>query len=265
MGRAMLEGWIEKKLNLKISVIDPGIDQETRKHFQDKNIHFADAASDIESQANIIVLAVKPQILTKAAEQTRPLAKKSAIVISIAAGQRIETLESVYGDSQPIIRTMPNTPAAIGEGIIIGASNPYVSKDHKEQARELLEPLGFFDWVEEENQLDAVTAISGSGPAYVFLFMQALEKAANKLGLAPDLADRLARQTVRGASILATSREETSLEDLRKAVTSPGGTTEAALHELMDENTLFKLVEKAAKAAENRAGELSEDNKNLPG
>lgn len=257
MGQAMLTGWIKNKIDIAISVIDPALPPNIKDRYMNQDINWCETATSINRKADILVLAVKPQILEKAADPTKSFIHKNTLILSIAAGKTIHNLTSVYGNDQPVIRCMPNTPASIGQGVIIGTCNSNVSEKQKKQVEILLSPLGFFDWVEQESTLDAVTAISGSGPAYVFLFIEALKQAALELGISSKLADTLARQTVKGAAILASQEDEKSIEELRKAVTSPGGTTEQALNILMNNNAFSDLIEHAAQAAYEKSKELS--------
>jgi pyrroline-5-carboxylate reductase len=201
-----------------------------------------------------IVVATKPQGMEGVLPPYRALAK-SAVVLSIAAGRKLAFLESHLGDIAAI-RAMPNTPAAIGRGISICVANARASHAQRDLATKLMGAAGEVGWVEDEDLIDAVTAVSGSGPAYVFLLAETLAAAGAKAGLPPELAMRLARATVSGAGELL-HRAPESAEQLRKNVTSPKGTTQAALDVLMAPDGLAPLMEKAVRAARDRGRELA--------
>jgi pyrroline-5-carboxylate reductase len=204
---------------------------------------------------DVVVIAVKPQSLD---ELTPLLANEfgaKPLYLSIAAGKTLSYFAKYLGDAS-IIRAMPNTPALIGKGISALVANSNVNAEQKECATLLLKAAGHIVWLEDESQMDAVTAVSGSGPAYAFLFMDALVQAGIKQGLSEDIAKKLAVETVHGAAELARKMPE-SLEQLRKNVTSPGGTTEAALKVLMKEDAQQKLIDEAVTAAVKRSKELS--------
>lgn len=203
-----------------------------------------------------VVVAVKPQILSEVLPGLRPLAEAGALIVSIAAGATLETLARPLGANPRVVRAMPNTPAAVGRGITaaIGAAN--VSAEDRARVDALLGAVGSVVWLDEEAQMDAVTAVSGSGPAYFFRFAEALARAGEDAGLSPDLAMKLARATFIGAGALAESREE-PLAALRQEVTSPGGTTAAALARFDAEGALDIVTQKAVDAAAARSRELA--------
>jgi len=178
---------------------------------------------------------------------------KTATFVSIAAGTTIASLTRWLGEKTAVIRTMPNTPAAIGEGMMVSFANTHVSEAAKKEADQLLAASGETGWIEDEALMDAVTAISGSGPAYVFHFIGVLAEAAEALGLNPELSQKLALQTVSGAGLLAKSSQEDPAT-LRQNVTSPGGTTAAALNVFM--GPLGDLTKEATQAANDRGVEL---------
>ena len=212
--------------------------------------------TDIVQKADIVVLSVKPQVMARVLEEIKTDIKKNSVVISIAAGITVESISSVLGDVQ-VIRVMPNTPSLVSEGMS-GLYSPNASDNAMQGALEILEGAGKAVIVDNEDLIDAVTAVSGSGPAYFFLLMEEMIKTAQKLGLSKDTATDLVLQTAKGASILAEIAQlkgETA-EELRRKVTSPGGTTEAAINTFKD-GFLDKLVEKAMTAAYDRSKELS--------
>lgn len=247
MGSAMVRGWVATKAADTIYVIEPsGLPGDLQNM---PNVELVEQTMP----SDIIVLAVKPQMMDAVCKTLDP---GSATILSIAAGQKIANFEKHFGASQPIIRAMPNTPAAIGEGITVAVANKNVTYNVRKIAGGLLQAMGHIQWIEDESLMDAVTALSGSGPAYVFYLIEVLAKAGEASGLAPDFAMTLARQTVIGSAALAGYDADTSAETLRKNVTSPGGTTEAALKVLMD-GRMQDLFSEALAAATARSKELS--------
>lgn len=205
-------------------------------------------------QPDLILCAVKPQQLAEVLPHYRRFT--TAPLLSIAAGVTTSRLASVIGHNR-IIRAMPNLPASIGEGITAAYATPSITEQDKQRCRPIFDAMGSCLWIEDETQMDAVTALSGSGPAYVFALTEAMTEAGINLGLPPDLAATLARQTLAGSGALLNQSTETATE-LRRAVTSPGGTTEAALHHLLaPHNGLQKLLIEAMTSAANRSRELS--------
>ncbi len=214
-----------------------------------------DNVSAVE-QADILVLAVKPQMLHEVASNLRAaLTRRQPLVISIAAGVREAALREWLGDDLPLVRTMPNTPAMIQSGATVLHAAPGVSDKQKDLAENILRAVGLTQWVEDEALMDAVTALSGSGPAYLFLVMEAMEAAARELGLPAETARLLTLQTALGASRMA-MESRTPPSELRRQVTSPGGTTERAITAL-EEGGLRELFEKALTSARDRSRELS--------
>ena len=210
----------------------------------------------IADNADIIVLSVKPQIMAGVLEEIKPSIKKTSVVISIAAGITIDSISQILGDTQ-IIRVMPNTPSLVSEGMS-GLYSPNASDNTMQNALEIFSAIGKAVIVDKEDLIDAVTAVSGSGPAYYFLMMEEMVKSGQKLGLSQEIATKLVIQTAKGAAILAEIAQlngETA-EELRRKVTSPGGTTEAAINSFKDDN-IDKLVEKAMTAAYDKSKELS--------
>ena len=212
--------------------------------------------SELARKADIVVLSVKPQNMTEALESIKGKLKKNALIISIAAGVKVATIRRVIGDL-PIVRAMPNTPALIGEGAsALFANNK--AKPMLDAAKSIFTAVGQAVVVENEKLIDAVTAVSGSGPAYYFLFMEHLMKAAIKIGLHETIAKSLVLQTAKGAALLAAEADKNneSVSELRRKVTSPGGTTEAAL-KILENGQFGSLITKAIKKARDRSRELS--------
>lgn len=210
----------------------------------------------VAAQADAIVLAVKPQNISVVAEELAPvIALHRPLVISIAAGIREASLRDWLGEQTAIVRTMPNTPALVQSGATALYANPLVTEEQRSLAESILRTVGLTIWVEEEALMDAVTALSGSGPAYFFLFMEALESAGRQLGLPEDTAHLLTLQTALGAARLALESSDDATT-LRQRVTSPGGTTERAL-EVFEQGGFAELVGKAVHAAEVRSRELA--------
>jgi pyrroline-5-carboxylate reductase len=204
-----------------------------------------------------IVFALKPQVIKDAIADYSHLMLDRTLVISIAAGVPISVFQAEFGETAAVVRAMPNTPAAIGRGITVACAGRGLDDGQKELCQDLLEAVGEFAWVGEEGLLDAVTAVSGSGPAYVFLLMECLAEAGAEAGLEPELAARLALATVSGAGELA-RRSADSPTTLRRNVTSPNGTTEAALKVLMGSSGLGPLLKAAVAAAAARSRELAD-------
>ena len=257
MGGAMLKRWLELGLDPRqVTVLDPYLDKDGKKEFLKKHARVAvDAAEAGGSAYRIVLLAVKPQSIDEALPAIAPLASSDTAIVSIVAGVRLQRLEQAFADRQPVIRAMPNTPAQIGAGVSVAVANAHVSAAQRATVDALLAAVGKVSWVDDETLIDAVTAVSGSGPAYVFLLAECLAEAARNAGLPQDLAELLARETVAGAgALLAASPLEPAI--LRKNVTSPGGTTAAALSILMAADGLQPLLARAVEAAKKRSIEL---------
>lgn len=207
--------------------------------------------------AEVVVLAVKPQVAPEVAREiATAVADHGALVISIAAGIRSSDLERWLGPGAPVVRAMPNTPALLGCGATVLYAGDAVSGSQRELAEAILRAVGSVGWVAQEDQMDAVTALSGSGPAYFFLLIEAMADAAAELGLPQDLARLLAEETALGAARMALESEE-PIDALRRRVTSPGGTTEAALH-AFEAGGFRELVATALRRAETRSRELAD-------
>jgi len=263
MTRSLIAGLVEDKTELKIRIADPDDAQLQAIQTNWKDISaFTDNLQAIEN-SDIIVLAVKPQIMQKVCEPLQEaLSGQDALIISIAAGIGINSLNQwLVGERKreednplPIVRCMPNTPSLVQSGMTGLYANQQVSDEQRDMAESILRAVGSTLWLSDEDKLDAVTAVSGSGPAYYFLVMEAMQNAAQKLGLSAEESRLLVLQTAFGAAKLALETSDDA-SMLRQRVTSKGGTTEAALKELMD-GGLPDLFEKALKAAENRSKEL---------
>lgn len=235
----------------KIWASEPQLDkiQELQKQFK---INCTQSNQEAANNAEVLIFAVKPQILKKVAAEVAPIiAKKCPLIISIAAGIREPDLRRWLDGPAAIVRCMPNTPALIQSGATALYANPNVSQSQKSLAESILRAVGITVWVNDEEQLDTVTALSGSGPAYFFLMMEALESAAVELGLPQESARLLTQQTALGSARMALESSE-SVGELRQRVTSPGGTTEAALRVLLEGNA-NSLFGKALNAAKQRA------------
>ena len=255
MGGAMAAGWVKSGIpGSQIIAADPNPPEAMKARLGASGIQFAAGAPEGVT-ARVIFVAVKPQVMDKVLPAYRTLIGEDTVVVSIAAGKTLSFLEEHLGQA-PMVRAMPNTPAMIGRGVTGAFANNLVSEEQRALVHSLLEVSGPVEWVETEALIDAVTALSGSGPAYVFHLVECMAEAGRKLGLQADLAMRLARATVSGAGeLLHQSPDEAA--QLRKNVTSPGGTTAAALEVLMADNGMQPLFDKAIKAARDRAQELA--------
>lgn len=261
MGSAMLKGWLDSKIISRAYIIDPvGLPEIFTDYAPNPVTAYKSvtAFGDADIHADIFVMATKPQIMAQICKELAPYMPRNAMVMSIAAGQTISGFELAFGSAQPIIRAMPNTPSAIGQGISVAVGNHAATPEHRQTATKLLQAIGMVEWLDNEDMLNAVTALSGSGPAYIFLLIESMAKAGEACGLPADLAMALARQTVIGSAALAAAEKNTPAATLRENVTSPGGTTEAALKILMDEeNGIQPLFDRALTAARDRGIELS--------
>ncbi len=252
MGGALFGGWYRAGL-APSAIIDPHSGASLARP---EDVWAATPAGlPAEFVPAIAVLAVKPQIAPSVLPALNSYLPAGCPILSIMAGLRLDTLARALGGC-PIVRAMPNIPAAIGQGMTVACAGPGVSDSTITLCGQLLEAVGEVAWIEDESLMDAVTAVSGSGPAYVFLLAEILEQAAAEHGIPPDIARQMARRTVAGAgALLADSSEDAAT--LRRAVTSPGGTTEQALHVLMDADAWPKTIRAAVTAAAARAGALA--------
>lgn len=253
MGSAMLRGWLGDALNIQsVNIIDPNPSDWVLS----LSAEGASLNSEFPQNPAVCILAVKPQIMGEALPALQSLGNGDTLFISIAAGTPISMFEDMLGSETPIIRAMPNTPAAISKGITALIGNTKASAANIEMADILLKAVGQTVQLENEGQMDAVTAVSGSGPAYVFHLIETMAAAGVAQGLSAELSMALSKATVGGAGLLAEEAEE-SPSILRENVTSPGGTTAAALNVLMEQETGFPmLLDKAIKAAAERSREL---------
>jgi len=255
MGGAMARGWLDAGLpGASLAIVEPNPSPEIASLAQSRGVALNPR---IEAPPDMLALAVKPQSLDQAAPQIAALAAGKTLVLSIIAGKTIANLTARLPEAKAVVRAMPNTPAAIGRGVTAAFANGSVSAEQKRWCERLLGAVGAFFWLKGEGLIDAVTAISGSGPAYVFALTEALAAAAEKLGLPTELSMSLARGTVEGAAELMARESATSPATLRQNVTSPGGTTAAALAVLQDAQGLEDLMIRATAAARARAAEMA--------
>jgi pyrroline-5-carboxylate reductase len=254
MGGALLEGWLRLGLDPhKLAVVEP----QPLPHIAalaGRGVWFNPEAATLRT-ANAVVIATKPQAALEALAPLAPNVSPSALIISIMAGRTLKFLAQAFPQAGPMVRAMPNTPAAIGRGITVAVAAK-ADAAQRQLAQRLLGATGAVEWVEDESLMDAVTALSGSGPAYVFLLAEALAQAGTAAGLPANLAETLARETIAGSGeLLHRSRDDAA--SLRQNVTSPGGTTAAALAVLMRPNGLIQLMKEAIAAATARSRELA--------
>jgi pyrroline-5-carboxylate reductase len=253
MGGAMLEGWLALGLDpAKIAILEPKPAPDIAA-LAARGVRVNPAAV---RDASVIVIAIKPQDAATVVPTLKSFAGTNTLAVSIMAGKTLGFLQGALSADLAIVRAMPNTPAAIGRGITVAVPNAKVTNDQRTLADRLLGAVGAVEWVADEPLLDAVTAVSGSGPAYVFLLAESLARAGAAAGLPADLSARLARATVSGSGELL-HRSDLDAATLRANVTSPGGTTAAALGVLMADNGLDPLMEKAIAAATRRSRELA--------
>lgn len=252
MGGAMLTGWLKGGLDPKrVVVLDPYLSDEI-KALAAKGVRLNPDIADI-ADVSALILAVKPQMFAEVGPTLRAIAS-DALVVSIMAGTTIAGITKACGGR--VVRAMPNTPAAIGRGITVAVAASDVTQAHRDLTNALLRATGSVEWVEDEGLIDAVTAVSGSGPAYVFLLAEEMARAGIAAGLPAELAIKLARETVSGSGELL-RQSDLDAATLRKNVTSPGGTTAAALSVLMAEDGFQPLLTKAIAAATARSKELA--------
>ena len=255
MGGAMIDGWLGLGLPpASVAVIEPQPTPELSALAQ-RGLVLNLPLKDVR-EVSAIVIAVKPQVAPAVVPTLAPLLAPGTVVLSIMAGRTLAFLEGALAPNTALVRAMPNTPAAIGRGITVAAPNGRVVQHQRELAHRLLAATGLVEWVTDEGLMDAVTAVSGSGPAYVFLLVEALTHAGTAAGLPPELAAKLARATVSGSGELL-NRSSLDPATLRQNVTSPGGTTAAALDVLMAADGLTTLMSRAVLAATRRSRDLA--------
>lgn len=256
MGGALLEGWLRQGLDPStVFVQDPAPPPEVVA-LAARHVIAAGSAPDLPAAPSVILLAVKPDLVQKLLPEIGPMTGERTVVLSIAAGRTLASLSRHLPPSTAIVRAMPNTAASVGRSITVACANAAVTRDQALECTMLLEAVGEVVWIEDESLLDAVTAVSGSGPAYVFLLAECLAEAGRAAGLDPELARRLARATVEGAGELLHC-SDLSPQELREKVTSPKGTTAAALELLMGKAGFQDLLTRAVAAAAKRSRELS--------
>ncbi len=253
MGGALLRGWLAAGVPPKaLTVQEPNPSPEVAQLVQQLSI-----ASAARETPDVLVLAVKPQNLPDVLKQAAIHAGPKTVTLSIAAGRTVASIAQHLPSDSAIVRAMPNLPAEIGRGIAALFANAHVTADQKELCETLMRAVGDAVWIADESLMDAITAVSGSGPAYLFYFLECLTAAARDAGLPDDLASELAKATVTGSAELL-SRSVLSAAQLRENVTSPGGTTAAGLSVLMREGGLKELLAETVKAAARRSRELSQ-------
>jgi pyrroline-5-carboxylate reductase len=256
MGGALLAGWLRQGLDpTSIYVQDPTPAPEAAAMMASHGIR-ALHKPKLPGAPKVIVVAVKPQIMDKVLPTLGPSLGPATVVLSIAAGRTLSNLAVHLPGGTPIVRAMPNTPAAIGQGMTVTCASGDVTRDQALLCNMLLETVGEVIWLDDESLINAVTAVSGSGPAYIFLLAECLTDAGIAEGLEPELAARLSRATIAGAGELL-RRSDLSPTELRRNVTSPKGTTAAALKVLMGKDGLADLLKRAVAAAAKRSRELS--------
>ncbi|WP_299935518.1 pyrroline-5-carboxylate reductase [uncultured Pelagimonas sp.] len=251
MGSAMLEGWLARGLpSGSVWVTDP----YPSDWLSAQGVHLNEP---LPANPAIVLVAVKPQMMAEALPSLQALGNGETLFLSVAAGVTIANYEAILGAETPIIRAMPNTPAAIGQGITAIAGNTRATSHHMDMSQDLLSAVGEVVRLDNEGQIDAVTGVSGSGPAYVFHMIECLAAAGEAQGLAPEMAMKLAQATVAGAGALAQQSDESAAQ-LRRNVTSPNGTTQAGLEVLMkDDGGLPDLIKATVAAATDRSKELA--------
>jgi pyrroline-5-carboxylate reductase len=258
MGHAMLAGWLQGGLEPgRIVVQDPAPQPHIQQELKARGIQIHPEVAAMPEPPAVLLLAVKPQVIDQVLPQLAKLVGSATVVVSIAAGRQIAGLAAYLPEGTAVVRAMPNTPASVGRGITVAVGNPRVTAGQRDVCDRLLRAVGEVTWVDDEGLIDAVTAVSGSGPAYVFYLAECLEEAGVAAGLGPALARQLARATVAGAGELL-HRSVLDSATLRRNVTSPGGTTAAALEVLAaDSGGLPELMRQAVAAAARRSRELA--------
>ena len=256
MGGALLAGWLDQGVPIdQILVVEPSIDAE-RSGIPDGVFVLKDAADIADDfEPAVVIFAVKPQVMGEVVSLYDRFTAAGPVFMSIAAGTPIRFFEDNLGVGAVVVRVMPNTPAAVRRGMSVLCANVHADQVQRNLCTELMAAVGDTAWLKDEGLMDAVTAVSGSGPAYVFHLIECLAQAAEDVGLAPNLASRLALQTVSGSGELARLSDDEAAQ-LRINVTSPGGTTQAALEVLMGDDGLQTLMTAAVRAAEIRGREL---------
>ena len=258
MGFALLSGWLERGLDpARVIVQDPAPPPRIKQTLDAHGIQVRAQVGSLSEPPAVILVAVKPQVMDDVFPNLGKLAGKNTVVLSVAAGRPIKGFEAHLAPGTAVVRAMPNTPASVGRGITVAVGNAHVTPDQRNACDQLLRAVGEVAWVDDEGLMDAVTAVSGSGPAYVFYLAECMAKAGVEAGLPPDLAKELACWTVAGAGELL-HRSDLDPATLRQNVTSPNGTTFAALQVLMGQEGLAGLMSNAVAAAARRSRELAQ-------
>ncbi len=255
MGGAMHRGWLEENFPADYHIISPSQNNETINNTHYYNDITQERTQKAIMSCDVVLLCVKPQVMQDVCNSYKPYINHESLIISVAAGITLNTYESIFSKKQAIIRAMPNTPCSIGKGVTGIVANDHCEKSHVDRAMTLLGVSGDVHLVDSDDAIDRLSAISGSGPAYVFYLVELLTQAGVHNGIPPELAETLARSTVIGASSLLESDLKLSAAALRRNVTSPAGTTEAALNHLMD-GRIQEVFDDALAAAIARAKEL---------
>lgn len=253
MGGAMLEGWLAAGTVDGVVVVEPRGEVPEAAGVA-RCVDPAGIPADF--RPDVVLFAVKPQVMDEVVPNYVRFARPGTLFVSVAAGRTVAGIERLLGGTPAVVRAMPNTPAAVGRGITAAYASPHVGPGQRDLADRLLSAVGEVAWIDEEAQIDAVTGVSGSGPAYVFLMVEAMAEAGRKAGLPAGLAMRLARATVAGSGELL-HRSPVPADQLRRNVTSPNGTTQAALDVLMAEGGLPDVMARAVAAAARRSRELA--------
>tara|TARA_B100001971_G_C18256360_1_gene582497 strand:- start:2746 stop:3576 length:831 start_codon:yes stop_codon:yes gene_type:complete len=259
MGSAMLQGWQKNDVYTHCDIVDPSVNST---HVETKTTSCFPSINEVEKMhSDIVIFAVKPQIIDHVLTDYTQSTHQANMYISIAAGVTTTSLANHLGKEKKIIRCMPNTPASISAGVMAMYSSPSTNDEDKDAINSLMSALGEVVWLAQEDDMHSITALSGSGPAYVFHFIECLEQIALDQGLSKENAKLISRQTVVGAALLAKVEYDIDIETLRQNVTSPGGTTEAGLKSLMskDNQNLKTLLEKTINRAKERSVDLSEN------
>jgi len=253
MGGAMLDGWLQRGLAASDAIVAEPVEALRPAK---PGLRAVASSQDVSETPAIVVLAVKPQTMDGVLPDLRRFADAGSVFLSIAAGKTLKYFAGHLGAAAKVVRAMPNTPAAVRQGITVACASAGVSAAEKKRCQELLEAVGQALWVDDEALMDPVTALSGSGPAYVFLLVEAMAAAGEKIGLSPDMAMQLARATVAGSGELLRQSPDPASQ-LRINVTSPGGTTAEALKVLMAADGIQPVFDKALAAASRRSKELA--------
>lgn len=251
MGSALLRGWLANNIVDNVYAVKPS---DLQKEFKGNNkIHHFRSVQDLPvtaTDADIALLSVKPQMMDEVSKQLKDKISANTLILSVATGKTISSCENSFGKSQPIVRSMPNTPSAVGKGMTVAVANKNISEVQKQQVEQLFKASGSFKWTQDENDINKVAAISGSGPAYIFLITEILAQVGKASGLDPAIALELARQTIIGAAaLLEAEGNKKTPEELRNEVTSPGGSTAEAIKKFTENDVLKTIFENAINAA----------------